>query len=232
MKEKDKKDLNEKGLSSREEREQIAKESFGYRHEEDEGWMPHSDANNDTEPIPDKRLELSTKDLAKVVDLEFDNILPTPDDKCRWCGEKRPVNKDGYCEVCYPSLDYYELHVEWVAHKPGVVPDDKLREQIAKILTLLRYGDVAEWKDLTPDGKIIMLEQADQILSLIQPVIDQANRKGWDSCAKFYDYEISGQAVKAERERLIKIIHDLNSIGYAYGAEYKAAILKALEGEE
>jgi len=36
---------------------------------------------------------------------------------------------------------------------------------------------------------------------------------------------------KAERERVIAVINDLNSIGYPYGGNYKEAILQALRSE-
>ena len=36
---------------------------------------------------------------------------------------------------------------------------------------------------------------------------------------------------KDERERIIGVIENLNSIGYAYGAEFKVAILQALKKE-
>ena len=43
--------------------------------------------------------------------------------------------------------------------------------------------------------------------------------------------DLIDKAVKAERERIMKVIENINSIGYPYGADFKQAILKAM-GEE
>ena len=40
-------------------------------------------------------------------------------------------------------------------------------EKIARILAKYLYGDVAEWEDLTPDGKVLMLYKAGEILKAI-----------------------------------------------------------------
>ncbi|KKM24289.1 hypothetical protein LCGC14_1606610 [marine sediment metagenome] len=37
------------------------------------------------------------------------------------------------------------------------------------------------------------------------------------------------EAKREERERIIEVIESINSIGYAYGADYKVAILQALK---
>ncbi len=123
-------------------------------------------------------------------------------DKCKSCVN----NKNGCSEMGYCFSPMY------LAYKP-LMSEQKDRPEVREKLTGLElYStsgnfDICEFKEghthLLPTG-------IDKILAL------------------FPDEE---EAKREERERILALIESYNSIDYAYGAEYKEAILQALKEE-
>ncbi len=82
-----------------------------------------------------------------------------PPDKCLECdGDGR---QDRHFDRCFsnrcPNCNGYG----WIKRLKWD------REKVAKRLTTFIYGDVAEWDDLTPDGKELMLSKADQLKEIL-----------------------------------------------------------------
>lgn len=126
-------------------------------------------------------------------------------------GLKSFENGTPFAQVLETIFDdiMYELAKDQKAHGKSD------RETVARKLTIFIYGDVAEWDDLTPEGKELMLEKADQIIALLP------DEKDCESCADGFIsthekatselFTKVKEARKQERERIQRYI-DENSI--------------------
>ncbi len=111
-------------------------------------------------------------------------------------------------------LEEHKTSPEWIATKYlALIPDiEELQRWYDKLL--------AEFKTLKRERSAKIEEAKKQAY---EDGLDDATHDAYNAGLE------AGE--KQERERIIEVIIDLNSIGYAYGAEYKVAILEALKRE-
>ena len=94
---------------------------------------------------------------------------------------------------------------------------DKLRLELARILLDFEKIDDAFAGTIAID-KIIAL-------------FEVAHRQAIETMSICHEGELE-RVVREERERIIGVIENLNSIGYPYGGNYKEAVLRTLKEEK
>ncbi len=113
--------------------------------------------------------------------------------------------------------------VENIEARTPKLGDQPLREEIKSRISAAKIY----MKELTGKGESIEVALgygADQLTALIPTC---------DCCERPLEVDAQKQkivdAVEQERERIVEVIENLNSIGYPYGGNYKEAVLKTLK---